>query len=523
MKLAVDAVAGCRRVVVVRSFAAAKVKGEGGTAAAASSLKTPTTRTTTAPRATMRGGGGAVIRRPAIAAVAAAATRTASTLTVSGGRTTTTAATTTAQQQQQQQQRPLESFLVGCRRRSSRSRDESVQQRQQQEQQQEEEEVRIVEVGPRDGLQNERTIGNGDDGENFPTTEQKIEFVRRLVDAGCRHVEIGSFVSPKAVPAMADTERVVLGLKRRRRRELLAAATAATAEDHSDLVLSCLVPNVRGLEAALRCNEGGVDDEEDDNKNNDNNNNSNNDNNNSSNALFGPIVNEIAVFASASETFSQRNIGCSIEESFERFRDVVELLREKEQQQPTEKRIRVRGYVSCVAGCPYEGSVPPSRVAKVAERMLDELGCYEVSLGDTIGVGTPASVLDVLREVQGAIVTEQQSDPQQRQQQRLAVHFHDTYGQALANILVSLERGIRVVDSSAAGLGGCPYAGGGATGNVATEDVVYMLDGMNVRTGIDLDKLVDASEYVCGILKKESRSRAGTAILAAKKRARGRF
>lgn len=316
-------------------------------------------------------------------------------------------------------------------------------------------EARIVEVGPRDGLQNEPRA---------PDTAGKLELVQRLYQAGCRHIEVGSLVSPKWVPSMADTMDVLEGLKSWRQ-------TLPRHEDET-LVASCLVPNLQGL---LRAEESRA-------------------------------VDEIAIFASASESFSQRNIACSIDESFERFRPVVERARSMSDgyhHQP----FRIRGYVSCGVACPYEGPVAPVQVARVAAR-LAELGCEEISLGDTIGVGTPANVDLMLQEVLEAL----KGDPAVT----VAVHYHDTYGQALANILVSLEKGITTIDSSVAGLGGCPYAKG-ATGNVATEDVVYMLNGLGVATGIDLDKLVDAAEFICEVLGQPSRSRAGTAI-AAKRR-----
>jgi len=209
-------------------------------------------------------------------------------------------------------------------------------------------------------------------------------------------------------------------------------------------------------------------------------------------------IDEIAIFGSASETFSQKNIRCSIDESLARFGDVVDLAKEAS--------LPIRGYVSCVLGCPYEGRIDPKVVAHLTERLL-ELGCHEVSLGDTIGVGTPGSTRALLDEVIPAVG----SSP-------LAVHFHDTYGQALANILVSIEREISVVDASVAGLGGCPYAGGSASGNVATEDVVYMLDGLGVETGVDLDKLVDAGDFICNVLGKKTTSKAAAAILSKRTR-----
>ena len=274
--------------------------------------------------------------------------------------------------------------------------------------------IRIVEVGPRDGLQNEKAL---------VPTEVKVELIERLAAAGLPAVEAGAFVSPKWVPQMADTAEVLAALRRR-------PGTAYPV----------LVPNEKGLARAL---DSGVE--------------------------------EIAVFGAASESFSQRNINCSIAESLERFRPVCE--------GALAAGLRVRGYVSCVLGCPYEGIVAPGRVAEVSAA-LAEMGCYEVSLGDTIGVGTAGKARALIRRVAEALPRE-----------RLAVHFHDTYGQALANILACLEEGITTVDSSVAGLGGCPYAKG-ASGNVATEDLLYLLEGLGVKTGVDFDALVAAGRFI---------------------------
>lgn len=274
--------------------------------------------------------------------------------------------------------------------------------------------IRIVEVGPRDGLQNEKAL---------VPTEVKVELIERLAAAGLPAVEAGAFVSPKWVPQMADTAEVLAALRRR-------PGTAYPV----------LVPNEKGLARAL---DSGVE--------------------------------EIAVFGAASESFSQRNINCSIAESLERFRPVCE--------GALAAGLRVRGYVSCVLGCPYEGIVAPGRVAEVSAA-LAEMGCYEVSLGDTIGVGTAGKARALIRRVAEALPRE-----------RLAVHFHDTYGQALANILACLEEGITTVDSSVAGLGGCPYAKG-ASGNVATEDLLYLLEGLGVKTGVDFDVLVAAGRFI---------------------------
>jgi hydroxymethylglutaryl-CoA lyase len=292
--------------------------------------------------------------------------------------------------------------------------------------------VRIVEVGPRDGLQNEPC----------PIAPAiKIELVERLAEAGLGVIEAGSFVSPKWVPQMAGSAEVLAGIRRR-----------------PGVTYPVLVPNEKGLEAALTAG-----------------------------------VAEIAVFGAASETFSRRNINCSIEESLERFRPVVE--------RALVHGLRVRGYVSCVLGCPYEGTVTPAKVAEVSGRMF-QLGCYEISLGDTIGVGTPGKAKAMLEAV--AVKVPLAS---------LAVHFHDTYGQALANILACLEFGVAVVDSSVAGLGGCPYAKG-ASGNVATEDVIYMLDGLGIETGVDLKSVVDTGAWISSVLGRPNASKVGQAMLA---------
>lgn len=290
--------------------------------------------------------------------------------------------------------------------------------------------VRLVEVGPRDGLQNES-------GE-VPTAA-RIELIDRLANAGLKTIESGSFVSPKWVPRMADTAEVMAGIKRR-----------------DDVSYPVLVPNMKGLEGAIAADAG-----------------------------------EIAVFGAATESFSQKNINCSIEGSLDRFRPVCE--------SALEHGMRVRGYISCVLGCPYEGNVDPAAVAHVAAELL-KMGCYEISLGDTIGVGTPLAAQDMVDRVAEVVP-----------RGKLAVHFHDTYGQALANILASLERGIAVVDSSVAGLGGCPYAKG-ATGNVASEDVLYMLNGMGIETGVDLDRLAAAGQFISDILGRPSGSRVARAL-----------
>jgi len=297
--------------------------------------------------------------------------------------------------------------------------------------------VKIVEVGPRDGLQNESQL--------VPSAV-KVELIDRLGMAGLKTIEATAFVSPKWVPQMGDAAEVMASLPRRH-----------------GVSYPVLVPNLKGFEQALAAGAG-----------------------------------EIAVFGAASEAFSQKNINCSIAESLERFRPVAEAARQN--------GIRVRGYVSCVLGCPYQGEVPPAAVAEVAAR-LAEMGCYEISLGDTIGVGTPASVARMLDEVTLLVPVE-----------RLAGHYHDTYGMALANIYASLERGVAVFDASVAGLGGCPYAAG-ASGNVATEDVVYLMNGLGLETGIDLDRLVDAGAWICAELGRAPSSKVARAVLAKRAKA----
>jgi hydroxymethylglutaryl-CoA lyase len=290
--------------------------------------------------------------------------------------------------------------------------------------------VRIVEVGPRDGLQNEA---------GAVPLEAKVELIGALAEAGLKTIEAGSFVSPKWVPQMADT-----------------AGVLARLDLQSDVSYPVLVPNLQGLDRALNLG-----------------------------------VREVAVFGSASESFSQRNINCSIEESFDRFAPVVERARGH--------GLRVRGYVSCVLGCPYEGDIAPETVARVASRLF-AMGCYEISLGDTIGTGTPTKALKLIEGVASEIPLES-----------LALHYHDTYGQALANILACLELGVSVVDSAVAGLGGCPYAEG-ASGNVATEDVVYMLRGMDIATGVDLDALAEAGRLISRRLDREPASKVARAL-----------
>jgi hydroxymethylglutaryl-CoA lyase len=292
--------------------------------------------------------------------------------------------------------------------------------------------VRIVEVGPRDGLQNEKMA---------VPTQVKLELIGRLADAGLPAVEATAFVSPKWIPQMADHTEVLEGIRRK-----------------PGVSYPVLTPNLKGFEAARAAG-----------------------------------ATEVAVFGAASESFSRKNINCTIAESLERFRPVTDAARQA--------GIKVRGYISCVLGCPYEGEVAPAKVAEVA-RALNDMGCYEISLGDTIGVGTPGKTKAMIEACAREVPIE-----------RLAGHYHDTYGQALANIYASLETGVATFDSSVAGLGGCPYAKG-ASGNVATEDVVYMLHGLGIETGIDLDKVVDIGRWICGVIGKEPQSKAAKAIAA---------
>lgn len=297
--------------------------------------------------------------------------------------------------------------------------------------------VKMVEVGPRDGLQNEK--------QTVPV-EIKVELIDRLAAAGLPVVEAGSFVSPKWVPQMADTGEVMKRINRR-----------------DGVSYPVLVPNMKGLEAAIAAD-----------------------------------VTEVAGFAAATETFSQKNTNCSIAESLQRQETVCRAA--------IDAGLRVRGYISVVLGCPYEGEVKPQQVAEVVRR-LREMGCYEVSLGDTVGMGTPAKTQQMIEAVCAHVPIEQ-----------LAGHFHDTYGQAIANILASMEMGMATFDSSVAGLGGCPYSPG-ATGNVATEDVLYMLDGMGVETGVDMNALLDAAEFICTYLNRPTVSRAGRALASKRRKA----
>lgn len=287
--------------------------------------------------------------------------------------------------------------------------------------------VTIVEVGPRDGLQNEK---------KQLTTEQRVDFINRLNDCGLPVIECGSMVNPKWVPQLADSEAVLRGIDKK-----------------SGTDYPVLVPNEKGMERALAAG-----------------------------------AETVAIFVAASEEFNQKNVNCSIDESFTRFEAVMKLA--------DEHRIKVRGYLSCVLGCPYAGKVKPMKVATVARR-LHELGCYEISLGDTIGIGTPLQARRMIDVVSTRVPRD-----------RLAIHFHDTRGQALANIFACLESGIATIDAAVAGLGGCPYANG-SSGNVATEDVVYMLQGLGIECGIDLQKLSEVGNWICQRLSHDNLSRVG--------------
>ena len=290
--------------------------------------------------------------------------------------------------------------------------------------------IQIVEVGPRDGLQNEK---------EWVRTETKIALIEKLAEAGITKIESASFVSPKWVPQMRDASEVLSGIERR-----------------PGVTYSVLTPNLKGFERAL---EAGT--------------------------------TEVAVFGAASEAFSQKNINCSISESVERFRPVVAAAQKN--------RIRVRGYISCVLGCPYQGEVPVDMVVNLAAQM-SEMGCSEISLGDTIGIGTPMQAKNMMESVAEKVPLS-----------NLALHFHDTRGQALANIYACLELGVSVIDASVSGLGGCPYAKG-AAGNVATEEVVYMLHGMGIETGIDLEKLIETGRFISDAFGRMPQSRVSSAL-----------
>ena len=289
--------------------------------------------------------------------------------------------------------------------------------------------IQIVEVGPRDGLQNEKI---------WVETETKIALIEKLADAGLTKIEAASFVSPKWVPQMKDAFEVLSGIERR-----------------PEVTYPVLTPNLKGFERAL---EAGV--------------------------------TEVAVFGAASEAFSQKNINCSISESVERFRPVLEAAQKNS--------VRVRGYISCVLGCPYQGEVPLEKVVNLAGKM-SEMGCYEISLGDTIGIGTPLQAKKMVETVAEKVPVS-----------NLALHFHDTRGQALANIYACLELGVSVIDASVSGLGGCPYAQG-ASGNVATEDVVYMLHGIGIKTGVDIEKLIETGRFISDVFGRLPQSRVSCA------------
>jgi hydroxymethylglutaryl-CoA lyase len=292
--------------------------------------------------------------------------------------------------------------------------------------------VKIVEVSPRDGLQNESKM---------VPTKVKIDFINQLSETGLSVIEATSFVSPKMIPQLSDAAEVLKGIEKK-----------------PALIYSVLVPNMQGLENAIAAG-----------------------------------AKEIAVFTSPSEQFSQRNANCSVTESLHRIADVVKMAKKK--------HIRVRGYLSCVLGCPYEGKVSPEKVGELGEILL-RMGCYEISLGDTIGVGTPPKIKRLLEIVSRHVPLKY-----------LAVHFHDTYGLALVNIYSALEFGISIIDSAVSGLGGCPYAKG-ASGNVATEDVVYMLQGMGIETGVDLNKIIEVGRFISNYLGRLTQSRVNLALSA---------
>ncbi|KAK2169283.1 hypothetical protein NP493_1197g00065 [Ridgeia piscesae] len=289
--------------------------------------------------------------------------------------------------------------------------------------------VRVVEVGPRDGLQNEKKI--------VPTAA-KVEFVNRLSECGFSQIEVTSFVSPKWVPQMADQAELMSKIMK-----------------HNGVVYSALTPNMKGFQTAIAAG-----------------------------------TQEVAVFGAASETFSRKNTNCSIEEGLQRAHDI--LLAAKE------ANVRVRGYISCTVGCPYEGNVDPVRVAQIAKTLYD-MGCYEISLADTIGVATPGAIKKMLAEVVKLVPAD-----------KLGIHCHDTYGQAIANIFAALQMGVTAVDSSVAGLGGCPYAKG-ASGNVSTEDVVYLLHGLGIKTGINIDKVISTGHFISDVLQRSTQSKVGQA------------
>lgn len=289
--------------------------------------------------------------------------------------------------------------------------------------------VRIVEVGPRDGLQNEATP---------ISTETKVELIEALADAGIKTIEAGSFVNPKWVPQMAGSDEVFQGITRQ-----------------NDVSYAALTPNLTGAERAVKAG-----------------------------------VSEMAIFAAASEAFSQKNLNCSIDESLKRFESVIQLA--------GDHNIPVRGYVSCVAGCPYQGDVAPEVVRDISAELM-AMGCYEVSLGDTIGTGTPEQIRHLFETCTEKVAIE-----------KLAAHMHDTFGMAIANIYAALSLGVSVIDSSTAGLGGCPYAKG-ASGNVATEDVIHLLNGLNIQHGIDLNKVIATGNQICAQLERPNGSKVAAA------------
>ncbi|MCX7117488.1 MAG: hydroxymethylglutaryl-CoA lyase [Legionellales bacterium] len=293
-------------------------------------------------------------------------------------------------------------------------------------------EVTVIEVGPRDGLQNEPST--------VPTST-KVDFINLLSASGLQHIEVTSFVSAKAIPQLADNEAVFRAIQK-----------------PAGLHFSVLIPNERGMQEALAVG-----------------------------------VKDIALFTAASETFNQHNIHCSIDESLQRFKPVMTLARKE--------HLRVRAYISCVLGCPYEGAISPKEVMKVAERLMD-FGVDEISLGDTIGVGTPKQTIALVKDITQSLPISQ-----------LAMHFHDTYGQAIANIYAAFEHGVKRFDSYTAGLGGCPYARG-ASGNVATEDLLYLMHGLGIETGIDIYQIVAAGDMICKALGRKSQSKVANALLA---------
>lgn len=294
--------------------------------------------------------------------------------------------------------------------------------------------VKIVEVGPRDGLQNEKKI---------LSTSVKVELINKLSETGLGTIETTSFVSPKWIPQMADSTKVFKNINKK-----------------LNINYPVLVPNLKGLETAIALG-----------------------------------VKEIAIFGSASETFSQKNINCSIDESINRFEQVII--------EGKKNDLKIRGYISCIAGCPYEGDIKSSIVAKISDKMLN-LGCYEISLGDTIGIGTPKKIKNILNEIKNQDL------------KKFALHCHNTYGQAIGNIYSSLDIGIRIFDSSVGGLGGCPYAAG-ASGNISTEDLIYLLHGEGLNTGINLDKIIEIGQWISNKIGRENQSKVGVAITSKKK------